>query len=69
MKVQACIYIYASIPINKLIVNTPLQTVAAKVHLHTDITICCLYTSGTPVVNQHLFNNFYDQLSQPRLRV
>ena len=59
------LYIHSSIPFNKLDVNTPLQAVAAKVHLHTDITICSLYTSGSHVVNQQLLNDLYDQLPQP----
>ena len=40
------LYIHSSIPFKTLDINTPLQAVAAKVHLHTDITICSLYTSG-----------------------
>ena len=61
------IFIYETIPYQKLTLNTPLQTIAARINIGRDVTLTIVYieTSRNHDINENLLSTLFQQLPNP----
>ena len=59
------LYVHQDVPYTPISLTTPLQAVAATIHLNTKITICNLYNSRNHQLSVSELQRLYNQLPQP----
>ena len=56
------IFIHETIPYQKLILNTPLQAIAARIKIERDVTIVSIYNSRVHAISEYLLSTLFQQL-------
>ena len=59
------IFIHYTIPYQKLILNTPLQAIAARINIGRDMTIVSIYNSQSHDTSENLLSTLFQQLPKP----
>ncbi|GFU21483.1 RNA-directed DNA polymerase from mobile element jockey [Trichonephila clavipes] len=61
----ACLFTSHLYPSNVVTLHTSLQAVAVRIHIHSLVTVCCVYLPPNNVVPQVDLNQLISQLSGP----
>jgi ribonuclease HI len=59
------LFISHDYPYSPLTLQTDLQAIAARIQIHTLITVCCIYLPPNIAISQHSLNSLVDQLPTP----
>ena len=59
------ILIHDNILLNEITINTPLQTVAARINIRIDVTIVSIYISRSDDISENLLTTLFHQLPKP----
>ena len=62
---EVAIFIKETIPYQKLILNTPLQALAARNNIGRDVTKVSIYNSHSQAKNENLLSTLFHQLPKP----
>ena len=59
------LYIHSDVPYQEIIINSPLQVVAAVVQTNIRFSICNIYCPPSQNIDQSLLKQVYDELPKP----
>ena len=59
------IFIHEAIPYQKVIPNTPLQAIAARINIGRDVTIVSIYNSRSYDKGKNLLSTLFQQIPKP----
>ena len=62
---RLAIFIHETIPYQKLILNTPLQALAARINIGRDVTIVSIYNSRSHAISENLLSTLFQQIPKP----